>query len=84
MFLQQSRALGCQGFLLHAQGAVFPGQALYYCKQAVDLFLQVRKFLLDQMYVGGICCHVVNIVRLKDTVNAGTVLCLHEHWSSVR
>jgi len=75
MFLQQSRALGCQGFLLCAQGAVFPGQALDYCKQAVNLFLQVRKLLLYQMCVRGICCHVVNIVRLKDTVNAAAVLC---------
>lgn len=74
MFFQQPRALGCQGFLLGAQGAVFPGQTLDYGEQAVNLFLQVRKLLLDQMCVPVICCHVANIVRLKGTVNAVAVL----------
>ena len=74
MFLQQPGTLRCKGFLLRAQGAVFPGKTLDDGKQAVDLFLEVSKLLLDQMCLLDVCCHVANIVRLPGTVNAVAIL----------
>lgn len=70
MFLQQPGTLRSQGFLLRAQGAVFPDKTLDYGKQAVDLFFKVGKLLLDRMCLLDVCCHVANIVRLPGTVNA--------------